>query len=193
MHRSTRFTRIASLGAAAALALAIAAPVAAADAAKLTAVVAVDSTDTPEAGKAWVRVLHASPDAPAVDVKVNDADALTDVAFGTISDYLPVDAGTYNIKVCAAGTDTCVIDADLTFADGTRTTVAATNLLADIEAQVLVDGAAPGRRPGPGPRRPLLGRHARGRRPDPGRRHQGRDRPVLSGRHRLPRAAGGLV
>ena len=143
MYRSTRLTRIASLGAAAALALAVAAPVAAADAAKLTAVVAVDSTDTPEAGKAWVRVLHASPDAPAVDVKVNDADVLTDVAFATISDYLPIDAGTYNIKVCAAGTDTCVIDADLTFADGTRTTVAATNLLADIEAQVLVDGAAP--------------------------------------------------
>jgi hypothetical protein len=142
MLRSSRLTRLASLMAAGALALAVAAPVAAADAAKLTAVVAVDDTGAPEAGKAWVRVLHASPDAPAVDVKVNDADVLTDVAFGTISDYLPVDAGTYNIKVCAAGTDTCVIEADLEFADGSKTTVAATNLLAKIEAQVLSDTAA---------------------------------------------------
>ncbi len=143
MLRSPRIARLLSLTAAGALALAIAAPVAAADAAKLTAVVAVDDTATPEAGKAWVRVLHGSPDAPAVDVKVNDADVLTNVAFGTISDYLPVDAGTYNIKVCAAGTDTCVIEADLTFADGSKTTVAATNLLAEIDAQVLSDTAAP--------------------------------------------------
>lgn len=142
MPRSSRLARLFSLTAAGALALAIAAPVAAADAAKLTAVVAVDDTGTPEAGKAWVRVLHGSPDAPAVDVKVDDADVLTDVAFGTISDYLPVDAGTYNIKVCATGTDTCVIEADLTFADGSKTTVAATNLLAEIEAQVLSDTAA---------------------------------------------------
>ena len=143
MHRTSRLARLAVFGAAAAMALAIAGPVAAADPAKLTAVVAVDSTDSPAAGKAWVRVLHASPDAPKVDVKVNDADVLTDVAFGTISDYLPVDAGTYNVKVCAAGTDTCVIDADLTFADGSKTTVAATNLLASIQAQVLTDTAAP--------------------------------------------------
>ena len=139
MHR--RFGRLAALLGAGALALAISAPAFAAEPAKLTAVVAVDSTDAPPAGKAWVRVLHGSPDAPAVDVKVNDANVLTNVAFGVISDYLPVDAGTYNIKVCAAGTDTCVIDADLTFADGKKYTVAATDLLASIQAQVLEDSA----------------------------------------------------
>lgn len=143
MNRVSNFSRLVGIGAIVALTLAVAAPVAAADAQKLTAVVSVDSTDTPEAGKAWVRVLHASPDAPAVDIKVNDADVLTDVPFATISDYIPVDAGTYNIKVCAAGTTTCVIDADLTFADGSRTTVAATNLLADIEAQVIADAVTP--------------------------------------------------
>jgi hypothetical protein len=106
------------------LALAIAAPVAAAD-------------------EAMVRVLHASPDAPAVDIKVDDTDVLTNVPFETISDYLPLAAGTYNIKVCATGTDTCVIDADLTFAANTKYTVAATNVLASIEAQVLTDTPAP--------------------------------------------------
>jgi hypothetical protein len=140
MHR--RFGRLAALLGAGALALAITAPVLAADPAKLTAVVAVDSTDAPEAGKAWVRVLHASPDAPAVDVKANDGNILENVPFGTISEYLPVDAGTYNIKVCATGTDTCVIDADLTFADGKKYTVAATDLVAQIKPQVLEDTAA---------------------------------------------------
>jgi hypothetical protein len=139
MQRSLR--RLAAILGTGVLALALAGPAFAAEPATLTAVVAVDSTGTPEAGKAWVRVLHASPDAPAVDVKANDGDILTNVSFGTISDYLPVDAGTYNIKVCAAGTDTCVIDADLAFADGMKYTVAATNLLADIEAQVLEDTA----------------------------------------------------
>jgi hypothetical protein len=107
-----------------ALAIAVAAPVAAAD-------------------EAMVRVLHASPDAPAVDVKVDDANVLTNVPFEAISDYLPLAAGTYNIKVCATGTDTCVIDADLTFAANTKYTVAATNVLASIEAQVLTDAPSP--------------------------------------------------
>lgn len=140
MHR-TGIKRIASLTAAAALALAVAAPVFAAE--KLTAVVAVDDTGTPEAGQAWVRVLHGSPDAPAVDVKANDSDILTNVPFATISDYIPVPADTYNIKVCATGTDTCVIDADLTFEDGKKYTVAATDLVAQIKPQVLEDTAAP--------------------------------------------------
>jgi len=133
--------RIAALLGAGALALAVVTPAFAAGPAPLTAVVAVDSTDAPAAGKAWVRVLHGSPDAPAVDVKANDANILTNVPFGVISDYLPVDGGTYNIKVCATGTTTCVIDADLTFATGKKYTVAATNLLASIEAQVLEDTA----------------------------------------------------
>ena len=140
MKRS-RLARAVTMTAAAALFLAVAGPVAAVE--PLTAVVAVDDTGTPAAGQAWVRVLHGSPDAPAVDVKADDADILTDVAFGTISDYLPVDAGTYNIKVCAAGTDTCVIDADLTFEDGKRYTVAATDLVAQIKAQVIEDAATP--------------------------------------------------
>ena len=145
MFRSSRLTRFASLSAAAALALAIAGPVAAADAAKLTAVVAADDTGSPAAGEAWVRVLHGSPDAPAVDVIVNDGATplLTNVPFGVISDYNPVPAGTYNIKVCATGTDTCVIDVDLTFDDGKKYTVAATDLVAQIKPQVLEDTAAP--------------------------------------------------
>jgi hypothetical protein len=95
---------------------------------------------------AWVRVLHASPDAPAVDVYLDGTivDALTNVPFGTISGYLEIPAGAHNVKVYATGdTTTPVIDADVTFAVGTRTTIAATNAVAAIEAQVLVDKPVP--------------------------------------------------
>ena len=96
---------------------------------------------------AWVRVLHGSPDAPAVDVYADGAEVLSDVPFGAISDYLQVPAGEHQIQVFAAGadpmTDTAVIDAPLTFAAGTMTTVAATDKLANITPQVIADAPAP--------------------------------------------------
>lgn len=101
----------------------------------------------PMADTAMVRVLHASPDAPAVDVYANGGEILADVPFGVISGYLEVPAGEYQIQVFAAGADpaadTAVIDATLTFEAGSMTTVAATNNVATIEAQVISDAPAP--------------------------------------------------
>ena len=98
------------------------------------------------AGTANVRVLHASPDAPAVDVYLDDkiVDALTDVPFGVISDYLKVPAGDHNVKVYATGTTSSpVIDAAVTVAAGKAYTVAASGAVADIKAQVLQDDPKP--------------------------------------------------
>ena len=95
---------------------------------------------------AMVRVLHASPDAPAVDVYLDDVKvgALTNVPFGTISGYLDVPAGDHNVKVYASGTTTgAVIDAKVTVASGSRYTIAATNAVASIAAQVIEDQPAP--------------------------------------------------
>ncbi len=98
------------------------------------------------ADTAMVRVLHASPDAPAVDVYLDDTivEALTDVPFGTISAYLDVPAGDHNVKVYATGTtEGPVIDADVTVAAGRKYTIAATDAVASITAQVLQDEPAP--------------------------------------------------
>jgi hypothetical protein len=96
-----------------------------------------------DASLAEVRVGHFSPDAPNVDIYANGSALLTDVAFGQLSDYLPVPAGTYRIQVVPTGATLdegrVVIDADLSLAGGTRTTVAATNDLADITPVVLRD------------------------------------------------------
>ncbi len=91
-------------------------------------------------GYAWVRVAHASPDAPAVDVWVDGAVAVSDLAFGEVTSYLLVPAGAYNIKVTPTGLTTpVVIDADLTFDKGTAYTVAATDYLASITPMVYID------------------------------------------------------
>jgi hypothetical protein len=98
------------------------------------------------AESADVRVVHASPDAPAVDVYLDDAivDALINVPFGTTSDYLEIPAGAHNIKVYATGTTTDpVIDADVTLTGGAAYTMAATGAVADITAQVLEDKPSP--------------------------------------------------
>ena len=93
--------------------------------------------------EAAVRVVHASPDAPNVDVWLDGATVLTDVPFTAVSDYLTLSAGTHRVQVTATGSTDPVIDAELTLDAGTSYTVAATGLLADITATVLVDDRAP--------------------------------------------------
>jgi hypothetical protein len=98
------------------------------------------------ANTARVRVVHASPDAPAVDVYADGAKVLTNVAYKGSSDYLTVPAGAHNFKVFATGanptTGTPVINADATLDAGKDYTVAAIGKLAQIKALVLVDNNA---------------------------------------------------
>ena len=104
-----------------------------------------DDNTGPDRADARVRVVHASPDAPNVDVLVDDAVALSDVPYLEVSDYLEVPAGDRNLKVNAAGTGTTVIDADADLAEATDYTVIAGGPLADIEPIVLEDdNSAPG-------------------------------------------------
>ena len=52
-----------------------------------------------------LRVVHASPDAPAVDVYAEGVSTplLSNVAYGDVSAYLDVDPGTVNVQIRAAG------------------------------------------------------------------------------------------
>ncbi|MFW5748647.1 MAG: DUF4397 domain-containing protein, partial [Chloroflexota bacterium] len=51
-----------------------------------------------------IRVGHFSPDTPAVDVYVNGEAAITDLAYGTLTDFIELPAGSYEIAVAPAGT-----------------------------------------------------------------------------------------
>ncbi|MEM6818776.1 MAG: DUF4397 domain-containing protein [Pseudomonadota bacterium] len=95
--------------------------------------------DTPAA----LRVIHNSPDAPAVDIIVNDDFAnplVPGLAFPDFTGFVEVAPGTYNVKVTPAGdAGTIVIDADLNLTVGSESSVYATGLLANIAPQVLAD------------------------------------------------------
>jgi hypothetical protein len=89
-------------------------------------------------GDACVNVIHASPDAPAVDVYVDGTQALSGLEFGVASGWVALPAGEHQIQVTAAGAepDTAVIDANVTLEGGAAYEVAATGLLAEITPQV---------------------------------------------------------
>lgn len=138
--------RVAAVIGAGALVLAVAAPALAAE--PLTAVVTANDSTAVTSGQAAVRVLHGSPDTPSVDVYVGadlasaaKVDPLSGLTFGEISGYVEVPAGTYAVKVCAtADAAICPIEVpSLDLSADTRYTVAASDLLASIDANVFVD------------------------------------------------------
>lgn len=90
---------------------------------------------TPVAGQAKVRVMHLSPDAPAVDVVVLNGGAIaarpvTNLAFpNATATSLTLAPGTYTLGVTAAGGTAIVASQDFTLAAGSVVTVAAVGCL----------------------------------------------------------------
>ncbi|MFC7044220.1 DUF4397 domain-containing protein [Halobacteriaceae archaeon GCM10025711] len=96
---------------------------------------------------AGVRAVHASPDAPAVDVYLDNESVLTGVEFGTVSDYLDVEPGEHTITVTAADNRSAeVFDGNVTLDAGTNYTVVAAGELSEdanttFNVSVFVDDA----------------------------------------------------
>ncbi|MFN0164913.1 MAG: DUF4397 domain-containing protein [Bryobacteraceae bacterium] len=74
---------------------------------------------------ARIRVMHASPDAPAVDVLVDGSKVLASLPFREFSEYLSLPAKSYDVRVNVAGTSTTVLQANPTLAAGRDYTVIA--------------------------------------------------------------------
>ena len=95
--------------------------------------------DTP----ADVRVIHAVPDAPAVDVVVNDdfdSPLVSNLAFPDFTPFVSVPPSAYNLKVAPSGTMNAVLEADLELASGERYSVFAIGTLGTgIDALVASD------------------------------------------------------
>jgi hypothetical protein len=73
-----------------------------------------------------------SPNAPNVDVYVDDSAVLEDVPFGTTSSYLELAAGDHTVEITAAGDpDTSVFSGDVTVEGGTDYTIAAIGEIGD--------------------------------------------------------------
>ena len=90
------------------------------------------------AGDSCINVIHASPDAPAVDVYLDGELALEGVEFGQFSGWIAVPAGEHQVQVTAAGDDAAnaVIDANVELAADAAYHVAATGHLADVTPQI---------------------------------------------------------
>lgn len=94
----------------------------------------------------YVKVIHASPGAPNVDVKAGGDFATKDLAFGSASSpYTKVHAGTNrNLQVFAAGKDsTALLSAQRTLMKNQYYTVIALNVPGSLEAAVENDDLTP--------------------------------------------------
>lgn len=98
-----------------------------------------DNQAPPQPGNAKVRLVHASPNAPVVDILVDGEVVASDVAFKDSSDYLQLAAGDHSVAIRDAANDTNVIETTVTVEDGGIYTVAAVNPLENLEALVLRD------------------------------------------------------
>lgn len=78
--------------------------------------------------KPQLRAVHLSPDAPAVDIKVNDATPLTGVDYRQASGFLVVDSGSTDISVLVPALGgASALNANLDLKQDTKYTVIAAN------------------------------------------------------------------
>lgn len=112
----------------------------------LVTVAACDDDDNnagptpPIANAVLLRAVHASPDAPAVDVYANGATTplVQDLAYGEATSYLDIPEGTYNIQLRAAGSAATSMPVyetgDLALSEGDIVTALATGFLGSNDA-----------------------------------------------------------
>lgn len=104
-----------------------------------------DDDDAPATYTTEVRVLHLSPDAPAVDVFADGAEIASDLAYGEGTGYLEVDEANYDLAIApaGAGSDAAVLEADgVSLVRDNTYSVIAYDALDEIKAMVLEDDYA---------------------------------------------------
>lgn len=99
---------------------------------------------TPNATKARVRVIHASPDAPNVDVAVQaGAVVVSNLAYpNATATYLELAAGTYPLEIRAAGSSSAVLKFSTPALEANKVyTVFAVNTVSNLEVVAVADAA----------------------------------------------------
>ena len=103
-----------------------------------------DSGTKPMIGETSLRALHLSPDAPAVDIFLNNGGtaAVSDLSFQEGTPYLAIPEGTYEIDIAASGStanDAVLSVSGLDLMEDSYYTAVAYNTLNGIAALALVD------------------------------------------------------
>ncbi|WP_435361273.1 DUF4397 domain-containing protein [Haloarchaeobius sp. DFWS5] len=98
-----------------------------------------DTNEAVSGDNARIRFVHASPDAPEVDLAFDGDAVFREVPFGRASPYGPVTAGTYDLSIRPAGESESVIDVPgAQLERGSTYTAFAIGTLADDAVDVLV-------------------------------------------------------
>ena len=94
---------------------------------------AADGPSTQETS--YLRVVHASADAPAVDVALDNETVVSGIELGEASDYLEVAAGEYRLTITAAESGDVVYDANVSIEARSVTTIAASGEVSENASQ----------------------------------------------------------
>ncbi|WP_436929549.1 DUF4397 domain-containing protein [Halosimplex halobium] len=85
-----------------------------------------EETTTQTQDTSYLRIAHMSPDAPAVDVTIDNETVVEGAAFGDVTGYLTLESGTYNATIAVADQPSNVLfDGNLTLEPRTVGTLAA--------------------------------------------------------------------
>ncbi len=102
-----------------------------------------ETTPTPSAGSGKLMAVHASPDAPGVDLLLDNTKINTaPVVFTNATGYIAVTAGTRNVKVNVAGTSTTALNANVAIANGKNYSLFAIDSVSKLSALVIEDNLA---------------------------------------------------
>lgn len=108
--------------------------------ANIAPLLTTDDLTPPAPGKAHVRFIHLSPDAPAVDVALANGGAVVfgDRSFKSVTPFTPLPAGSYDLEVRVAGTPNVALPLPgIKLEAGKIYTVFAKGLLSGTGAQAL--------------------------------------------------------
>ncbi len=100
--------------------------------------------EMPQTNDSYVRILHASPDAPAVDIYANGNLVAKNLAYRQLTNYVPVKPGEYNIQVFPAGQrQNPVINTNIEVPPESSFTIAAVGKLSDISLLPIMEAYMP--------------------------------------------------
>lgn len=100
-------------------------------------------TLTGSSSSSQVRILDASPDAPALDIYQGGSAMAYNLGFGTVSSYVAIAPGVSNISANTAGTRQILTGAPASYAASAQYTVLIGNVAANLQETVLTDQSLP--------------------------------------------------
>ncbi len=90
-----------------------------------------------------VRIIVASPDAPAVDIYEGSAPVAYNLGFGNITSYIQINPGSLTLSADTTGTRQTLTTVAGTFAGSAQYTVLLSNVAANLQETVLKDQSSP--------------------------------------------------